>query len=77
MSHGQTPTLGVQLVHIDISHLLSVELLVCKLLRVHGCKVGQNLPCKGFVNLKYTNVRFEVQVVPCQYFLGAIRRAQK
>ena len=77
MAHGKGSSLGVQFAHIHFTNLLAAELIVSKRLRVHGNEVRQNLSSKGLVNLKYTDIRLEIEIVPAENFLRAVGRTKK
>ena len=52
MSNRQGPTLGIHSVYINGADLAAAQLVIGKLVAVHGYQIGQNLTGKGYLGMK-------------------------
>mmetsp|Transcript_7162 Transcript_7162/g.20799 ORF Transcript_7162/g.20799 Transcript_7162/m.20799 type:complete len:461 (+) Transcript_7162:354-1736(+) len=76
MPNRQGPSLGVHPVDVNGTDLGSAQLFLREFVAVHGRQIRQNLPRKGFVDLKYPNV-VDRHVVALHEIVRAVRGSQQ
>mmetsp|Transcript_11044 Transcript_11044/g.31714 ORF Transcript_11044/g.31714 Transcript_11044/m.31714 type:complete len:445 (+) Transcript_11044:163-1497(+) len=76
MPNREGSSLDVQLVHVDVAHLVAAEVLLGEVVAGHGRKVGKDLPSECLVDLPNANIA-HLHAVALQQLGRAVGRPQQ